>query len=209
MSQIRKPSLMLGLLLSLCVLTLAGCGDTNSQANLNTDSGKHPANWLPLAHSQAATANIESCTECHGSDFAGGISKVSCTECHLGDEQNVHPLSWGSFAYAQHPAYVAQNGTSKCANVYCHGADLTGVASSGPSCTSCHIGGVNAVHPWTAFNDFSTGRLPRHGQYVLGGAGVSGTASCRNTVCHGANLQGVAASGPACSACHFGGVTFP
>lgn len=201
MPSIRRPSLVIGLLLSFSVLTLAGCGNNNSQANFDTDSGQHPADWLPLPHSQAATADIDSCTECHGSDFSGGIAKVSCTQCHLGDEKEVHPLDWGDYAYARHPAYVAQNGTTKCANQYCHGTTLAGVASSGPSCTSCHIGGVNAVHPWTAFSDFSTGRTPLHGQY----AQANGENSCRNAVCHGANLQGVILSGPACGSCHFNG----
>lgn len=190
---------------ALFMLVLAGCGDKNPQAVFSPVSGgAHVADWLPAGHMAAATANIDACTECHGGDFAGGISKVSCTACHLGDQQNVHPLTWGDLAYARHPEYVSQNGTTACANVYCHGANLAGVTSSGPSCSSCHIGGQSAVHPWTAFNDFSTGRLPQHGQYV----GTSGTASCRNTVCHGSGLQGVLVSGPACSTCHFG-QTFP
>ena len=209
MPQIKTSSLTLGVLLSMLVFSLSGCGDTNSQAVLDTSSGKHPTNWLPAAHKDAATKNIEACAECHGADFSGGIAKVSCTKCHLGDEENVHPLDWDGFAYVRHSQFVAQKGTSACANVNCHGANLTGVASSGPSCTSCHIGGLFAVHPWTTFNDFSSGRLPRHGQYVLGATGrTGGTASCRNDVCHGANLQGVLASGPPCSACHFG-TTFP
>src|SRR3989339_324786 len=33
------------------------------------------------------------------------------------------------------------------ANVSCHGAALTGISKSGPSCTLCHLGGVNSFHP--------------------------------------------------------------
>ena len=188
----------------LLMLALAGCGDKNTQSVFSADSGgAHVAGWLPGGHKAAATTNIDSCTECHGSDFSGGISQIACTKCHLGDQQDVHPLTWGDLAYARHPSYVSQNGTTACANIYCHGANLTGVASSGPSCSSCHIGGPTAVHSWTTFNDFSTGRLPRHGQY----AGTNGTAACRNAVCHGANLQGATLSGPPCSECH-PGVTF-
>jgi hypothetical protein len=203
MPQIAKTSLIL----SLALLALAGCGDVNKDATFDSAISRHPAGWLPDGHKAAASAKIESCTECHGSDFSGGIAKVACTQCHLGDETDVHPLTWGDFAYVQHPAYIAQNGTAACANAFCHGTSLTGVAASGPSCTSCHIGGQNAVHPWTVFNDFSAGRLPKHAQFATA-TGAIVTASCRNVVCHGANLQGVLASGPPCSACHFG-VTFP
>ncbi len=44
---------------------------------------------------------------------------------------------------ARHGPYEVANGTSTCANAYCHGVDLSGVAQSGPSCNSgtavgCH-----------------------------------------------------------------------
>ena len=193
MSQIRTTSLALGLLLSMFMFSLSGCGDTNSQVTFGSDSGKHPASWLPSGHTTAAKANFESCTECHGSDFSGGISQVACTQCHLGNEEAVHPLGWGQFAYALHKPYVQQNGTTRCSTVDCHGVNLEGVAGSGPSCTSCHMGGAGSVHPlsWNA-------DITLHGGFV----GGNGTSACRNVVCHGANLQGVFLSGPACNACH-------
>ena len=193
MSQIRKTSLALGLLLLLFVSVLSGCGDSNSQANLDATSGKHPAGWLPTGHKTAAQAHPETCTECHGSDFTGGISKIACTECHLGNQESVHPLQWGHFAYALHGSYVTINGTASCANALCHGTNLDGVGGTGPSCTSCHIGGPTSFHPVEWNTNFVL-----HGSYV----GQNGTASCRNTACHGANLQGVFLSGPSCNICH-------
>jgi hypothetical protein len=156
-------------------------------------------------HATTAEANIGSCAECHGGDYSGGISKVACTQCHLGDQQNVHPLNWGYLAYSQHPAYVKQNGIGSCNNVYCHGTVLTGVTSSGPSCSSCHIGGPMQVHPndYTDANfnyDWATNTSSSnfHGTYVAN----NGVKSCENEVCHGANLQGVYESGEACKNCH-------
>jgi hypothetical protein len=183
---------------ALFVIALVGCGESNEQNFFSTDGGgAHMTGWLPGGHKDAAGTSNDSCKECHGTDLAGGISKVSCTQCHLGSPQDVHPLAWGDLTYARHPGYVNQNGTSACANIQCHGVDLTGVTSSGPSCSSCHIGGSLAVHPSTDEWSISSSQ-GFHGTYVKN----HGTASCANIQCHGANLQGVTASGFSCTACH-------
>lgn len=175
---------------------LSGCGDENSKAVFSPVGG-HPSNWS-TGHKASVKADTESCFECHGENLDGGISKVSCTACHLGSPGNVHPLQWGSYAYARHSRYVNEYGTSSCANAACHGTDLTGVPNSGPSCSSCHIGGPLNQHPaaWGPVN--GNYNLKLHGQY----GDANGLTSCRNIVCHGANLEGVFLSGPACSDCH-------
>ena len=208
MSQIRLSSLAIGLLLSLSVFSLSGCGDRNSQSDLNSATGKHPSTWLPVEHIAAAKDHPDSCTDCHGSDFTGGISKVACTQCHLGNQDSKHPLLWGNFAYALHGSFVRKNGFNGfpgypgCDNVNCHAADLTGVGGTGPSCTKCHMGGVGSIHPnldssnpngWMDVNSQGF-----HGRFV----GQNGTSGCRTTVCHGAELKGVFLSGPSCNACH-------
>src|SRR5512135_697283 len=113
MSQVSKTSLKPFPLLFLSVLLLAGCGGDSNSSNFGTGpgqpqavSGIHPADWLPSAHATAAKADILSCTDCHGNDFAGGTTNVACTKCHLGNQQSVHPLQWGNFAYALHGNYV-------------------------------------------------------------------------------------------------------
>lgn len=182
-------------------LALVGCGDKSSQETFSADSGgKHIDGWLPAGHKTAAIADLNACTECHGSNYAGGISKVSCTRCHLGDEQNVHPLDWGIYTYAYHARYADQNGTTSCANIYCHGADLKGVTSSGSSCTKCHIGGTTAVHPakLAVWSNVTSSNSESHGAYVA----AKGTASCAVAACHGTGLQGTAMSGRSCTACH-------
>lgn len=192
MSQIRTTFLALCLLL--LVFALSGCGDKNSQGDVNPVTGAHSYIWLTSAgHPVVAKAQINSCAECHGGDFKGGISKVACTQCHLGNQFEVHPLLWGQYAYALHGGYVKQNGTAGCSNLNCHGTDLAGVAGSGPSCSSCHMGGPTSSHPlaWNA-------DITLHASYV----GQNGTSSCRSIVCHGSNLQGVFLSGPSCNACH-------
>ncbi|MBC8016990.1 MAG: hypothetical protein H7X83_00525 [Verrucomicrobia bacterium] len=204
MSQIRIPSLALGLLLSLSFIVLSGCGDKNSKADLDPTSGKHPASWLPADHAIAANNHSDACTECHGGDFSGGISNIACTKCHLGNQGKVHPVLWGQFAYALHGAYVKTNGTARCAAASCHGTTLSGVAGSGPACLSCHMGSNTAIHPLTWIPRFTTApgisptNLPDHGAYVNN----NGSAACVNAVCHGTDGQGVFLSGRSCRACH-------
>lgn len=192
MSPLRKI-LLAAVLLVLAALPLAGCGDTNSQSNFDANSGTHPADWLPLGHTVAADEHLETCTECHGSDLAGGISKVPCTQCHLGTNEATHPLQWGAYAYALHATFVKLNGTASCAEAACHGTTLEGVAGSGPACTSCHLGGPTSKHPqlWDT-------NVTLHMGYVA----QNGTASCQNALCHGTDLKGVFLSGPSCNACH-------
>lgn len=201
MSQIMKTSLALAMLAFLCALSLAGCGDKNSGSDYDSDAGKHPPGWLPGDHVGAAQAHLDTCSDCHGANFTGGISKVACTQCHLGDQTHVHPLQWdlhGSFTYALHGGYVQQNGAAACSNAFCHGTNLEGVTGSGPSCTSCHLGGPLSAHPVEWKNEIAL-----HGGYVLQ-QGTRGPPNqgCRNVTCHGADLQGVFLSGPACNDCH-------
>lgn len=204
MPQIIKKYMVMTALALVCLLSLAGCGDGNPQATFDPAIGTHPDGWLPTGHKSAALAKIDNCTQCHGADFLGGVSKVACTQCHLGNQRAVHPEQWGQFAYALHGSYVEQNGFARCATAVCHGTDMSGVAGSGPSCTSCHMGGNLAVHPTTWVPLFTTAPgisptiLPDHADYVS----ANGSARCSVDVCHGSGGVGVFLSGRSCMACH-------
>ncbi len=171
-----------------------------TDCHLGNQQSVHPAQWGPFAdllHANYVRENgATSCATavCHGSALNGvGGTGPSCTLCHLGGVYAVHPTAWGSYTYALHASFAAINGTSSCTNASCHGPTLAGVGGSGPSCTLCHIGGVNLKHPaaWTA-------NITLHKDYVA----ANGDTSCRNVVCHGASLEGILLSGPACQVCH-------
>jgi hypothetical protein len=134
MSPIKRLVIAGALIVS--ALMISGCGSSTPNPKITNDH--QAAGWLPAGHMNAAKANQESCTECHGSDYSGGISGVSCSQCHLGGVDSVHPVNWGTNAVTFHQDYATVNGTSSCANAYCHGKDLLGVPNSGPSCGSCH-----------------------------------------------------------------------
>jgi hypothetical protein len=213
MSQIRIPSLVLGLLVSLSLIIISGCGNKNPQADLNPISGKHDSSWLPAGHMAAAKEHLEACTECHGGDFSGGISAIACSKCHLGNEEAPHPLfwnytstkptAWGTYAYAFHGVFAKEKGTASCAIASCHGTGLQGVSGSGPSCTSCHKD-VMSAHPveWAIKLTHSPGGvatvLPDHGKWF----NEKESASCKNVVCHGPQGEGVFLSGLKCTGCH-------
>lgn len=187
------------------MLFLWGCGSSATNSDVVRDpatGADHPADWLPLQHALSAESDLTPCTTCHGSDLSGGITGVSCTQCHIGTATTEHPVSFDNYSWVPkgHSLYADSNGTTSCSNVYCHGSDLSGVAQSGPSCTSCHIGGVTSVHP---ANYNGNAWVPAaHSIYV----DANGNSSCSNIYCHGADLSGVTDSGPSCTSCHLGGV---
>lgn len=180
MSPITRPALSLVMLWCLLVLSLVGCGDTNNHSSYDPDRGQHPDDWLPARHAVAAFGHLEDCTPCHGTDLAGGISRVACTQCHLGNALDVHPVEWGAHDYAEHGDWIRQalvrsggfaledlrigvlgttltgpatQATASCATVYCHGTDYRGVANSGPSCFDDQPGTVGAsCHIGNAFS---------------------------------------------------------
>jgi predicted CxxxxCH...CXXCH cytochrome family protein len=196
MPQVKTATFLFAGLLTLTA-SFIGCSDPNAQSPVNADTGSHAANWLPAAHMAAAASDLNSCSTCHGADYKGGVSGVSCTSCHLGSPTSVHPTDW-SPVYCTHGPYVnsSPTATSACANQYCHGTTLTGVPDSGPSCTSCHMGGVTTIHPAGWLGDACS----NHGTFVL--TSPSGTSGCANAYCHGTNLGGVPQSGPSCTKCH-------
>jgi len=181
---------------------LAGVTDSGPSCTSchSSTTSTHPAWGSPTALKHAPYVNANgtgSCANgtCHGIDLKGvSGSGPSCTLCHIGSAILVHPSNWTAPAFKLHSFYVQVNTANSCKNNYCHGSALTGVTESGPSCTSCHLGGAYSVHPAS----WATSTLPLHGVYATG----NGLDSCKNTACHGTSLQGVVDSGMACAACH-------
>ena len=94
------------ILAGLLLTALWGCGSSNSGAPAFM-AGTHPTGWSAgISHGKASLdlAKREQCTECHGRDLRGGISKVSCYACH---GTYPHPAGWED--PAQHGAAYKTN----------------------------------------------------------------------------------------------------
>jgi len=98
------------------------------------------------------------------------------------------------------PDWTAVHKTSAKADlescVECHGANLDGGISS-VSCSMCHLGGSEAIHPiqWGNY------AYARHKSYSTAQRSVS----CANAVCHGADLAGFGDAPNCANKCHIGG----
>ncbi|HUK99221.1 MAG TPA: CxxxxCH/CxxCH domain-containing protein [Nitrospirota bacterium] len=192
MAQRKKNNISILILLVLLIL-VGGCSSQNE--NYPFAGGSHPPGWLPAGHMIAAKTNIASCSECHGSDFLGGISRVSCTSCHIGSATSVHPSSWGTGTQLilNHAPYVAANNSTSCQNAYCHGSDLSGVTGSGPGCKTCHL---NGAFPFLPANCSSCHGNPPSGTVYPNIASAHNTAT--------GHFAPMVALQDGCNTCHLG-----
>ena len=153
----RNPIGVLILLAAFAVV--AGCSTANTTGGVDVNhvdaSGNSVPGWVaPTGGSHANSATMDyignggssSCTECHGSDLAGGISGVSCfgntAGCHHGPIAN-----WATPAVHGATAKKAPGSSGFASCQICHGKDFSGGGAD--SCFTCH--GVSAPHarkPW-------------------------------------------------------------
>jgi hypothetical protein len=157
---LRNP---IGLLILLAAAAAAaGCSNANTPGgggvvvNHVDASGNSIPGWLTPTggtHTNSATMDYianggsSSCTECHGSDLAGGISRVSCfntTGCHHDPIPN-----WSTPAVHGATAKLAPGSSGFASCQICHGADFRTVRG-GITCFTCHASAPHAPAPWTA-----------------------------------------------------------
>lgn len=158
-------------------------------------AASHPTGqtWLdknsPTFHGSVAKNDLASCAQCHGDDYAGGLSGVSCSQCHFGPAGSKVPEgeTWihGTTPHSSLALYSAV-----CNQ--CH--ELNRSYGNEPStCHDCHGSGV--AHP--------TGQswLDKNSSTFHGAEANSDLTQC--AACHGADYLG-GTSGVSCSQCHFG-----
>ena len=176
----RDPRNPIGVLILLAAFAAAGgCSTSNTAGGVVVNhvdaSGNSVPGWVTPtggSHANSATMNYianggsSSCTECHGSDLAGGISGVSCfgnpAGCHHGPIAGwvaVPPAAQNHGVSAKKAP--GSSGFASCQ--ICHGSNFAGTAG-GPTClnnAACHGAGVASPHarkPWRA----SAGSLSDH-----------------------------------------------
>ena len=159
---LRNP---IGLLILLAAAAAAaGCTNSNTSGDVGgvivnhvDASGNSIPGWLTPTggtHANSATMNYiatggsSSCTECHGSDLAGGISRVSCfantAGCHHGPIPN-----WNTAAVHGATAKLAPGSSGFASCQICHGNNFSG-GGTGIACSDCH--GPAHPLPWRVVN---------------------------------------------------------
>lgn len=182
------------LLTVLALIGLFACSKANDKvSNFDPNTGKHLAGWVVALsggnHPEAYLRDSNSCSECHGKNLAGGISKVSCfsasrngINCHPGGPAN-HPAGWAgadSHGAAAKAIFTDRNGMIHCQR--CHGADFAG-GTSGKSCLNtagCHGTGIMAAHPQKPWRSSIGGRTHSN-------TDASNAAACAACHANGAN----------------------
>src|SRR6185369_15395409 len=193
-----------------------GCGKANNDApSLNT-SGNHPAGWVTFNggnHRVAFRAASDQCPQCHGSDFQqqgskGGVARVSCssssfngTICHA--NSHVPRLVPHALPFTDPALHgpAAKQDLSFCKG--CHASTSGGVGSNPRfnakigtlinGCEDCH--NIYTAHPSTPAPDSAPWRGPISHRDARNLANAC-------ALCHGVNLDGIGAVGPACTTCH-------
>jgi predicted CxxxxCH...CXXCH cytochrome family protein len=173
----------------------------------------------PTFHGAVASGllswNLSSCTQCHGTDFAGGKSGVACTTCHEGG------LTSCTGCHGQPPSTGA------------HLAHVSGVLSKAFDCAECHTkpavytdvghlhSGPGTVHFGTLASKDATPTYDPSTQtcsavYCHGGAFTDSAATQRTPTwsggadqaacgtCHGLPPSGHQNTGDQCVNCHSG-----
>ena len=139
------------------------------------------------------TNSFADCQQCHGDNFAGGLSSPSCVTCH--SAIGVHK---SGIVDKASPNFHGKNPLSgdfiNCQQ--CHGENFTGGISS-PSCTTCHsaisVHKSGIIEP-TSANFHGKNPLTKnladcqscHGDNFAGG---TLSTSCASTNCHAAAIS--------------------
>jgi hypothetical protein len=172
------------LLAGTLVMGLWGCGSSNSSAP-PFQAGAHPSGWSAgTVHGTQYRAQPDQCSECHGSDLKGGISKVSCDTCHPGYP---HATDWAlplqhGYAYGANP--------QSCK--LCHGANYLGGISQ-VSCINNPVGAQpTGCHPNPANMHTAAWKEMDHGSHAKlapsAATPLNSLLACRN--CHGYDFKG-------------------
>lgn len=191
-----------GLLIIVGLALVAGCGTPNDVANFDSDAGTHVSDWKLSRHAAASVADSNGCTECHGSDFAGGLSGVACADCHVSGSPVV--MTNCTSCHASPPNGTVAPNRSNSHPV--HNA-LPNVAKV---CDSCHMGAGSG----TVKNNNGVVDVVFLGAYKAksGAAVLNPDGTCSNVSCHGGKttppwVLGVIDVNTQCTACHASGTS--
>jgi len=183
----------------------------------------HPAAWADQTsagfHAYSANGGLSNCQGCHGAalDGVGGTAKTSCAQCHgAAWKTNCVMCHGGTDNQTGAPAKTTWGNAADAVRVGTHTAHVAathGLAAA-VACATCHVQPVDALS--AGHVDGGTAEVVFSGRAIQGVVTAPGwtraTATCSNTYCHGATLQGGTATAPiwtrtdgtqrTCTSCH-------
>jgi len=219
----RTTSLLHFLMVVLIVLA-TGCGN---RKDVPTLPDTHPPTWMtqdsPDFHGKVALQDgTQSCAKCHGSDWAGGSTKISCTDCHLRLTDACVTCHGGADDRSGAPpkglhGEMADTTLAVGAHTkHLHESTL----SIGVACNTCHkvpLFVLDSAHFDSGFEGGPLGadsiaEISWHGLATRGGQAEwnRNSRTCGSTYCHGNFVGGNAANVPiwsasnqaSCGSCH-------
>lgn len=96
---------------------------------------------------------MNSCSQCHGDDYTGGLSSPTCDNCHSGIPVHVNGILDKS-SPNWHGNFVKNIGWDLNQCSQCHGEDYSGGLIT-PSCNGCHSGNNGPESCNTCHGDFN------------------------------------------------------
>jgi predicted CxxxxCH...CXXCH cytochrome family protein len=205
----------------------ANIGGCTSDETVVRESMYHPEGWNsvdhPDFHGDYGLANgIQSCPQCHGSDWAGGLAERSCRDCHFDGQDNCVACHGGLENNTGAPPYGLHGETDDdVLAVGAHEAHIEGDDfSDGVECLSCH---VVPDMPWDSSHfDFDitlgSGVTDSIAEVAFGGIAGGGAwdrdaGTCAYVYCHGNFPGGFFTNSPSwnieddvlCGSCHDAG----
>jgi predicted CxxxxCH...CXXCH cytochrome family protein len=210
MPSIKTSHIILSAILA---LALCGCGNKNDKAVFSPESG-HPSDWVST-HKTTARTNVESCTECHGESYDGGISRVGCMTasvagftCHV--TSPVANLNGCISCHGNGPFGTAAPNTKS--------AHTKHTALPGVGCNTCHLnaGSGTAGHAKASPSGGYTKATISIPTALSTGTFGYNADKCSNVSCHGGKetpawttgaISIVAGNNSICLNCHEQGTT--
>lgn len=126
------------------LFAVGACGKVNDEASLINNTGQHSANWVIL-HGASVAVSTSSCTQCHGADLYGGISKVGCFASPQSSFNGVvcHPTSPAVDTGCTSCHGTPPNGTTAPNRQFAHdthlGLNTIPNSTNNVTCSYCHF----------------------------------------------------------------------
>ena len=185
---------------SLLAILIIGCSKLNDNLPLEPKIGIHKTG---ITNPDSANFhgnlvkdlkwNMNTCKQCHGGDYSGGIAEASCLNCHVfpnGPEAcNTCHGDFTNINFIAPPRDINKNTDSTFVGVGAHKKHLyTNMLGKDIPCITCHKVPQNVYDMGHVDSDLPAEII--FGELALNDLGINssydfGAGTCSNTYCHG------------------------